>query len=333
MTLVNSIFLLLAGQGLFLAFLIYQQKKIKTNPWVSYYFLSFSLILISWVLIWLENVPPEYKYFSFAFPIKLLLGPFFYLSIAKKQTSNWKHLLPGILSALVLLPFWINLFTPITLNSFYSDNLRIIHLIIHNLGLGSIGLYLYLSRRSIKTSEHKLLSVGLATFLVGYIVYMVFSRLGLMTSSIDYILASIMSISFYYAGYYYFYKYKPYSGRRKSNVVRTNEIVQEIDQYLANSKSYLDPEYQLLDLALDLGQNKQAISHAISAGTGKNFKEFLNSYRIRHAQGLLENSDAKILAVALDSGYKNKVSFIQNFKKFCKLTPHQYRIQNQPLTT
>ena len=332
MTLVNSLFLLLAGQGLFLAFLIYHQKKIKANPWVSFYFASFSLILISWVLIWQENVPVQYKYFSFAFPLKLLLGPFFYLSVFQKRANYWKHLIPGLMAILILIPYWINLFFTISLTAFYVENIRMIHLVMHNLGLGSIGFYLYVSRNRIKTTEHVLLSVGLATFLVGYIVYMVFTRLGLMTSAIDYILASIMSVSFYYAGYYYFYKFKPYAGRNQGDVL-TGEVFQEIDEYLLHSKAYLDPEFQLNDLAVHLDKSKQVVSHTISSETGKNFKEFLNSYRIQHAKSLLVNSDAKILAVALDSGYKNKVSFIQNFKKFSKLTPHQYRIQHQTLAT
>jgi len=330
MTFINSIFLLLSGQGLFLAYLLYQQKKIKANPWVSYYFICFSVILIAWVIFWNDDIPRKYKLVTFAVPFQLLMGPFLYLSITQARSSKVKHYIAAILGTLILLPFWIYIFFPYTLNPLYEEYIGLISRLIHFFTLGLIGYYITLSIYKIKTLEHVLLVIGSAAFLLGYFLYHILSHYQIMTLWIDYGLAMMISLSFYMAGYYYFIRYKPYSAKQRGMGNHTGDLLNKIDHYLVNSKSFLNPKYQLENLASDLKHPAQKISGAIGAGKARNFNEHINRFRIQHAKHLLVKSDAKVLAVALESGYKNKVSFIQNFKKFCKMTPHQYRLQNQP---
>ena len=330
MTFINSIFLLLSGQGLFLAYLLFQQKKIKANPWVSYYFVCYSVILIAWVIFWQENIPIKYKQFTFAVPFQLLMGPFLYLSITQARSRKAQHYIAAILGTLILLPYWIYIFFPYTLNPFYNQNILLISRVIHFFTLGLIGFYITISIYKIKTFEHVLLIIGLATFLFGYILYHLLNLYQIMTLWIDYGLAMMMSLSFYMAGYYYFISYKPYSAKQRAIGNDNGDLLNKIDHYLVATKSFLDPEYQPENLAADLDQPTQNISGAIGAGRARNFNEHINHYRIQHAKHLLVKSDYKVLAVALESGYNNKVSFIQNFKKFCKMTPHQYRLQNQP---
>jgi YesN/AraC family two-component response regulator len=56
------------------------------------------------------------------------------------------------------------------------------------------------------------------------------------------------------------------------------------------------------------------------------FTDFINSYRVEAAKcALLSQENRKIIHVAYDTGFNNKVSFNNAFKKFTGLSPSQFR--------
>lgn len=58
---------------------------------------------------------------------------------------------------------------------------------------------------------------------------------------------------------------------------------------------------------------------------GTAIKEQLTLTRISHAQMLLSESDAKVLIVALESGFKSLSAFFEAFEKASGVSPAQYR--------
>lgn len=63
--------------------------------------------------------------------------------------------------------------------------------------------------------------------------------------------------------------------------------------------------------------------------TGYNFKDFLNSYRVKVSKELLQNSNIKINEVAEKVGCNNVNTFIRIFKKYEGMSPGQYHMENQ----
>ena len=58
---------------------------------------------------------------------------------------------------------------------------------------------------------------------------------------------------------------------------------------------------------------------------GLSFNEYLQQLRIREAQRLMETSALKIHEIALEVGYNNYHSFLDNFKKYTGSNPAGYK--------
>jgi AraC-like DNA-binding protein len=62
-----------------------------------------------------------------------------------------------------------------------------------------------------------------------------------------------------------------------------------------------------------------------SKGFGSNFNNYLNQFRVAHAQRLLSLSDAKITEIAKASGFGSLSRFNSNFRQITGLSPRAYR--------
>lgn len=97
--------------------------------------------------------------------------------------------------------------------------------------------------------------------------------------------------------------------------------------YMSQHKPYLQPELTIQDLADQAGIARYAISQIINDDLGKNFYDFVNSYRIDEFKRNItqpEFSHLNILAVALESGFNSKATFNNAFKKITGITPSHY---------
>lgn len=104
-----------------------------------------------------------------------------------------------------------------------------------------------------------------------------------------------------------------------------NELYQRICAQMDKSRPYLNPSLSVGDLSSLVGVNKTYLSQVINACSGKNFCQFVNSYRIQYAVHLLdEEPNLKIMEVAIMSGFHTVVSFNMAFKLLMKMTPGEY---------
>lgn len=106
------------------------------------------------------------------------------------------------------------------------------------------------------------------------------------------------------------------------------ELVDKLLTYMTEKKPYLDAELTLSFLAKDLNISRSQLSVLINEGTGDNFYDFVNKYRVEEVKRLMTDPQVKnynLLGIALEAGFKSKSTFNLIFKRFTGLTPTEYR--------
>lgn len=73
--------------------------------------------------------------------------------------------------------------------------------------------------------------------------------------------------------------------------------------------------------------NRTYLSQVVNEKTGKSFNQYVNSYRITEAVGILSNvsSDMPLKAVAADTGFSSLTTFYKIFREEVGMTPAKYR--------
>lgn len=116
------------------------------------------------------------------------------------------------------------------------------------------------------------------------------------------------------------------SSRLTSNM--KNRYRKTILSHFRNAKPYKDPSFCLRELSSQLSISSCYLSQTINESFHQNFREFINTYRIRESQRLLSNRFEKkinILEIAYEVGFNSKSAFNQAFKKNTGMTPREYR--------
>lgn len=102
----------------------------------------------------------------------------------------------------------------------------------------------------------------------------------------------------------------------------------EIISLIERDKLYLEPTFNLEDLASRLGKSRHQISKLINAKEARSFYDLINGYRVKHLQKMLEdpkNNRFTILFLGLESGFNSKASLNRIFKNTTGLTPREYQ--------
>lgn len=106
------------------------------------------------------------------------------------------------------------------------------------------------------------------------------------------------------------------------------ELLSRLLVYVKEEKPYLDSELTLSALAKALNISRSQLSIVINEGTGDNFYDFINKYRVEEVKRLMTDPNVKnynLLGLALEAGFKSKSTFNLIFKRFTGLTPTEYR--------
>ncbi|RYC70308.1 helix-turn-helix domain-containing protein [Spirosoma sordidisoli] len=97
--------------------------------------------------------------------------------------------------------------------------------------------------------------------------------------------------------------------------------------YMAAEKPYLDPDLSLADLARRLHTNPVILSQVINTGTGKNFNDFINEYRVDEFKRQVRDpatTHLSFLGLALNCGFNSKATFNRAFRKFTGTSPGEF---------
>lgn len=102
------------------------------------------------------------------------------------------------------------------------------------------------------------------------------------------------------------------------------EIKAQLLVVMDTEKPYLEPDLSLADLARRLQVNAVVLSQVINTGTGRNFNDFVNAYRVEEFKREVRNptnAHLSFLGLALNCGFNSKATFNRAFRKFTGTSP------------
>lgn len=118
-----------------------------------------------------------------------------------------------------------------------------------------------------------------------------------------------------------------YSGSSLSDP-EAKQLAEQLKKHLESSKSYLNPDLTLSQLATETGMSSHLLSQVINEQFKLNFFDFINQYRVEEFKTRMvdpNNTHFSLLGIALDCGFNSKSAFNRIFKKVTGLTPTQYK--------
>lgn len=266
-------------------------------------------------------------FINLGFAAHYFIGPLLLLYIQSlKVDFQWRrwyvlHFLPGILT--LMLSVWLTLG-----NFWYSGGYTV--LLFHSiLYLGLTLLMLFKQKRSVSAEQFIwgiILTLGLFIFLFTY-----FSNYELRLNPYHY--APLIYAGVVYILSFYLIKKRvlifAVDGKYRNINIDTDQAENfrsKIMKHYEGQQPYLNNDYSLSELSMDLKIPKHLLSHIFSSQIKLSFIDFTNKYRIEQAKILLkENPNFTVSSVAFDSGFNSLSSFNQAFKKFTNNTPSKYR--------
>ena len=94
-------------------------------------------------------------------------------------------------------------------------------------------------------------------------------------------------------------------------------------------RQHFKEDITLRSIGAALGYSPKYVSNCISEIKGYTLPLLVNSLRIDYAKALLIKTDAKIIDIGSECGYKSEKSFYNAFRSITNTTPRDYRIQKR----
>lgn len=105
-------------------------------------------------------------------------------------------------------------------------------------------------------------------------------------------------------------------------------ILKRLKKVMHEEKLFLSPNLKLKEVADKLGTSTHHLSRVINERLGLSFPDYVNCCRVEAAQQLLlTDQSITIEAIGMRSGFRNKTSFNNAFRKFTQQTPSRFRAQ------
>lgn len=118
----------------------------------------------------------------------------------------------------------------------------------------------------------------------------------------------------------------PYENSTLNVEVKKN-IEKKILHYFESQKAYLNPDLNMELLSQELKIPKYQLTEVLNADIGKNFFQFVNSYRVEAVKRMLLDPKNKfsIEAIGYECGFSSKSSFYTVFKSLTGSTPIEFK--------
>lgn len=342
-------FLLGVGQGLMMALVFYKKSLAgeKFYRFLAFVLMIFSLVLLYWLGYWhnaYANSAPLHGFGFLLDPLDLLLGPAIYFFVRSKLDNSfhvrgkeWLHITPYVVLTLHGIHATIRATTGLELYRFADsqEEAFVVGAIYTAIKHAQFVLYAVWIWQLIPKSQG-LLKYTFWVYLLnvaGRLIYMGLSYSSILTLDIDYVISIVIVSGIYSISYYSnlrpeFFKKKTAYEHSSLSSKHESLICNEVVLHMKNNKSYLDSGYSVSMLADELKIPRHHVSQAINMHLKKTFSSLLNEMRVKEAIDRLSDPHRKgdkILKVALESGFNNKVSFHRYFKEKTGLSPSEYR--------
>ncbi|MDO7905934.1 AraC family transcriptional regulator [Paenibacillus sp. JX-17] len=130
-----------------------------------------------------------------------------------------------------------------------------------------------------------------------------------------------------YAIFAAMYPFMQPAAKNNTRASASHDKVKRLKKALEYIHEHYSEAIKLRDLAAEVNMSEGHFCRFFKHLVQKSPVEYMNHYRILKASKLLENSDMKIVDVALEVGFDHLSYFITIFKKVNGITPSQYRKQ------
>jgi AraC-like DNA-binding protein len=114
---------------------------------------------------------------------------------------------------------------------------------------------------------------------------------------------------------------------RLINEEKMDEIDIKIKDFFARHQPFLSHSYSLKQLSEETGIPKHYLSYFLNARYKMNFRVFLNEHRMNHFISKIRNEEWRfktLEAIANESGFNNRTTFIAACKRATGMTPSEY---------
>lgn len=106
-----------------------------------------------------------------------------------------------------------------------------------------------------------------------------------------------------------------------------NEVFAKIESLFSRSKCYLNPNYVISNISVEIGYRNELVRDSIKKNSKMSVPLYINSFRVEYAcklikQGYLENFSME--ALAEKSGFKSQENFNRVFKQLKSCTPSEF---------
>jgi len=99
-------------------------------------------------------------------------------------------------------------------------------------------------------------------------------------------------------------------------------LYDKVCRYMTEHRPFLVESFSLQDLAGAVFTNKTYLSRTINRFSGKNFRQYVNYYRVMYAMDLFRNNmSLRVSEMAELSGFHSPTSFFQSFRKVMGVAP------------
>ena len=344
----------------------YENKNRKANAYLSILIALISFALLFRVAIYDREVYHFFPRFSLLPDlVYFLYAPLFLLYVRKllntdsdKRSPGWWHFVPFVLQL-----FFYTIFFLEPLHEFIGRSLsriyaRPLYIIIGGLALAYniwywgkikriISQYLegventfsedqnvvYL--KNIMTLKGICLSFWILTYLTGGIGSILGFNLTQTTIVLVDLTWVVFSLTVYILGYFAIKQpeiFKIDNVERETPKIKLNGgeiavLTTKLQNAMEKEKLFLDSSLTLPELSEKLDSSLHEISRAINEGFQKNFRDFINQYRV---QEFIKRADEEairkhtFLALAMEVGFNSKSSFNRSFRKITGKSPREY---------
>lgn len=121
--------------------------------------------------------------------------------------------------------------------------------------------------------------------------------------------------------------------RYQSSSLKDNEkkkYIQVLEGVMQNEHPFLKNDLRIKELSSIVDISQHHLSQLINEHYECSFFDFINKYRVEKAKEIMVGkSEKNLLQIAFESGFNNKTSFVNAFKKFNGSTPSHFRKELQ----
>lgn len=106
---------------------------------------------------------------------------------------------------------------------------------------------------------------------------------------------------------------------------KTEDLMLRFRSMMEDEKPFLNPELTIDALAGSLGTNKTTLSRVINDNFGMNFRQLINSYKVKEAIMIFSrNNNISMDDLRAAAGFKSNGTFTSSFTRFTGCTPGEY---------